>query len=278
MKNITTLITVLTIAAAPIAHAQLVVAAPAMEARQDQKNIFDTLKYAWEQAQWTEKLGTLHTTLTTVQEQLETANQVKQAIGDPAAVIGLIDNGLFSDYLNDSGVLTSLESLNDIMSETMTLADTIQNLFSPIEIGNFTDLEVAFHGSHSFRDRNDPLKPFRTVNNAYTKLEKLLSDANTERSNLNRQIARFNDQLKGAADDAEVQKLVGSLTTAQAALDDLDAVTSTAQHQVELLHVLNENRAAEEKVAAEEIHFERERRAARNSADAIRGFNVWDLK
>lgn len=278
MKNIVSLLAIFTLSAVPIVQAQWVVSAPAMEARQDQKNIFDTLKYAWEQARWAEKLGTLHTTLTTVQEHLETANQVKQAIGDPVAVIGLIDNGLFSQYLEESGVLTSLESLNDIVTETMKISETIQSLFSPIEIADFTDLSAPFHGGLSFRDRNDPLKQFRAVNNAYTKLEKLLSDANGERRNLNRRIARLNDQLKGAKDDSEVQKLVGSLTTAQAALNDLDAVTATAQRQVELLHVLNENRAAEEKVATEEIHFEREREAARKSAEAIRGFNVWEIE
>ncbi len=39
----------------------------------------------------------LHNTLNTVREQLETANLVKQAIGDPVAAIALIDNGLFLD-------------------------------------------------------------------------------------------------------------------------------------------------------------------------------------
>jgi len=50
-------------------YSQVVVAAPGVEARQDQKNIFDALKYAWEQAQWADKLATLHSTLTTVREQ-----------------------------------------------------------------------------------------------------------------------------------------------------------------------------------------------------------------
>ncbi len=52
------------------AHSQFVVAAPGVEARQDYKNVFDALKYAWEQAQWADKLATLHSTLTTVREHL----------------------------------------------------------------------------------------------------------------------------------------------------------------------------------------------------------------
>ena len=115
-----TTIIVTSIAAAlvpPAAQAQLVVAAPGVEARQDIKNIFDQIKYAWEQTQWADKLATLHTTLTTVQQHLETANQVKQAIGDPVAAIALIDNGLFSEYLQDSGIGETLGELIDITRE-----------------------------------------------------------------------------------------------------------------------------------------------------------------
>ena len=115
-----TTIIVTSIAAAlvpPATQAQLVVAAPGVEARQDHKNIFDALKYAWEQTQWADKLATLHSTLTTVQQHLETANLVKQAIGDPVAAIALIDNGLFSEYLQDSGIGETLGELIDITRE-----------------------------------------------------------------------------------------------------------------------------------------------------------------
>ena len=36
---------------------------------------------------------------------------VKQAIGDPVAAIALIDNGLFSDFLQDSGITDTLTDL-----------------------------------------------------------------------------------------------------------------------------------------------------------------------
>ena len=85
---------VVAVSSASYVYPQVVVAAPGVEARQDHKNIFDAVKYVWEQAQWADKLATLHSTLTTVREQLETANLVKQAIGDPVAAIALIDNGL----------------------------------------------------------------------------------------------------------------------------------------------------------------------------------------
>jgi hypothetical protein len=87
------------LAAQPHAYAVLgvgdIVSDPIAEEALIHKNIFDQLKYAWEQTQWADKLATLHNTLTTVRQQLETANLVKQAIGDPVAAIALIDNGLF---------------------------------------------------------------------------------------------------------------------------------------------------------------------------------------
>jgi hypothetical protein len=260
----------LLLAVLPAAHAQLVVSAPAVEAQQAQKNIFDQIKYAWEQSQWADKLATLHSTLTTVREQLETANLVKQAIGDPMAVVGLIDNGLFSEYLADSGIPETLEQLAGIAEEGAALSGTINELFQPIDMSAWENLPSEFQGSFegvaSFRDADDPLERFRAVENAYTRFEEVIGQAQAKRKVLNQQISRLNLQLKTAADDAEVQKLVGSLQGAQSALDDLDHITATAQQQMQMLHVLNENRAAAEAVAAEEISRERNRELAREAA------------
>jgi hypothetical protein len=236
------------------------------------KNIFDQLKYAWEQTQWADKLATLHNTLTTVGQQLETANLVKQAIGDPVAAIALIDNGLFSDFLQDSGITDTLTDLAGIAQEGVQLSATIQELFQPIDMSAWANLSidalVSFEGSASFRDSSDPFKRFRAVENAYSRLEILIGKAQNKRRTLNLQIARLNSQLKNASDDAEVQKLVGSLATAQTALDDIDYVSDSAHRQVEMLHVLNQNRRAEEEVAAEEISRKRNRELARLAAEA----------
>ncbi len=262
----------ITAVSTPIIHAQIVVAAPGVEARQDQKNVFDILKYTWEQAKWAEKLATLHNTLTTVREHLETANMVKQAIGDPVAAIALIDNGVFSGYLEDSGIADTLGELAGIAQEGAKISATVQELFEPINLDSWKNLALdtsrGFDGIASFRDSDDPLKRFRAVENAFSRFEVLLGRAQNKRKVLNRQIARLNTQLKGAQDDAEVQKLAGSLSTAQTALEDLDSMVDTARGQVELLHTLNGNRAQAEEVAAEEISRDRNRELARMAAEA----------
>jgi hypothetical protein len=172
MKNIV-LITTATLLTLPTTHSQIVVAAPGVEARQDQKNLFDILKYSWEQAKWAEKLATLHGTLTTVQDHLETANLVKQAIGDPVAAIALIDNGLFSGYLEDSGIADTLGELAGIAEEAGQISATVQELFEPINIDGWKNLATttgaSFEGIASFRDPEDPLKRFRAVENAFSR-------------------------------------------------------------------------------------------------------------
>jgi hypothetical protein len=228
-------------------------------------------KYAWEQTQWADTLATLHSTLTTVQQHLETANQVKQAIGDPVAAIGLIDNGLFSQYLEESGVTDTLGELVRIAAEGAELSATIGQLFEPIDMSRWKDLSGAtaiFDGAASFRDPSDPLKRFRAVENACSRFEILIGRAQNKRKVLNQQIARLNTQLKSAKDDAEVQKLVGSLATAQSALDDVDYMVNTADHQVEMIHTLNENRKEAEEVAAEDISRQRNRDLAQLAIEA----------
>jgi hypothetical protein len=74
--------------------------------------------------------------------------------------------------------------------------------------------------------------------------------------------------LKNAKDDAEVQKLAGSLQAAEMALIDLDDMVDTAHQQMESLQVLNENRKEQEEVAADEISRERNQELARLAAEA----------
>jgi len=273
-KTLILTISAVIFAALPHAKAVLgvgdIVSDPVAEQALVQKNIFDQIKYAWEQTQWAEKLATLHNTLTTVRQQLETANQVKQAIGDPVAAIALIDNGLFSGYLEDSGIGDTLGELAGIAQEGAEISATVGELFKPINLDSWRRLDEigSFEGIASFRDRSDPLKRFRAVDNAFSRFETLLGRAQNKRKVLNRQIARLTTQLKNAQDDAEVQKLVGSLAAAQTALDDLDGMVDTAHGQVDLLHTLNQNRKEAEEVAAEEISRDRNRELAKMAAEA----------
>ena len=250
------------------ARAQWVVSDPVVEQATMAKNVFDQLKYAWEQTQWAQQLSSLAQTLDTVKSELEVAQQVKQAIGNPAAISGMIQSGLFSSYLRNSGITDTLSDLSNITQQGARQSTAIQQMYRPIDLNAYKRIETPFEGTASFRDEEDPLKQFRAVENAYSNLQEMLQQAQSKRRELNIQIAALNDQLKGAQDDAEVQKLQGSLTTAQTSLKDLDGITDGAEHQVKLLHMLNENRAASEAIAAAEISRARNRESAKMGSDA----------
>ena len=256
------------LAAVTSARAQWVVSDPAVEQATMAKNVFDQLKYAWEQTQWAQQLSSLAQTLDTVKSELEVAQQVKQAIGNPAAISGMIQSGLFSSYLRNSGITDTLSDLSNITQQGARQSTAIQQMYRPIDLNAYKRIETPFEGTASFRDEEDPLKQFRAVENAYSNFQEMLQQAQTKRKELNIQIAALNDQLKSAQDDAEVQKLQGSLTTAQTSLKDLDGIMDGAEHQVRLLHMLNENRAATEAIAAEEISRARNRETAKMGADA----------
>jgi polyhydroxyalkanoate synthesis regulator phasin len=250
------------------ANAQWVVSDPVVEQATVAKNAFDQLKYAWEQTQWAQQLSSLAQTLDTVKSQLEVAQQVKQAIGNPAAISGMIQSGLFSSYLRNSGITDTLSDLSKITQQGAKQSVAIQQMYRPIDMNAYKRIETPFEGTASFRDEGDPLKQFRAVENAYSNFQDMLKQAQSKRKELNIKIAALNDQLKNAQDDAEVQKLQGSLTTAQTSLKDLDGIMDGAEHQVKLLHMLNENRAATEAIAAEEISRARNRESAQMGADA----------
>jgi hypothetical protein len=257
----------LLVAAIP-AKGQWVVSDPVVEQATMAKNAFDQLKYAWEQTQWAQQLTSLAQTLDTVKSQLQVAQQVQQAIGNPASIGGIINNGLFSSYLRNSGITDTLSDLSNITQQGAKQSVAIQEMYQPIDLNAYKNIQTPFEGTASFRDETDPLKQFRAVETAYSNFQDMLQQAQSKRKELNTQIAALNDQLKGAQTDAEVQKLQGSLSTAQSSLKDLDGIMDGADHQVRLLHMLNENRAATEAIAAEEISRARNRESAQMGADA----------
>ena len=177
-------------------------------------------------------------------------------------------NGLFSDFLQNSGIGDTLGELANITQKGAELSTVIHQLFTPIDTSAWTNLSTDFEGIASFRDSSDPLKRFRAIENAYSRFEVFIGRVQNKRKVLNHQIARLNTQLREAKDDAEVQKLVGSLATAQTALDDLDSVSESVGREFQMLHTLNQNRRDEEEVAAEEISRQRNRKTAKLAAEA----------
>src|SRR5258705_12656295 len=208
-----TTIIVTSVAAAlvpPATQAQLVVAAPGVEARQDHKNIFDQLKYAWEQTQWADKLATLHSTLTTVRQDLEIAIMVKNAIGDPIQIVGLLDEMVLGGMLSDSGILDTLNELGGLVQEGGNIAMQLQYLGTPIDLDGWKN--AARGGSfYAFTYNSDPLAKYRAVEFAYQRYNSQLQSSVYRAQYMRGQLNRLQSRLDSASPDAETQKIKGSL-------------------------------------------------------------------
>ena len=72
------------------------------------------------------KLATLHNTLVTVREDLDVAIRVKNAIGDPSQIVGLLDDTLLGGVLSDSGILDTLQELGGLIQEGGNIASQLQ--------------------------------------------------------------------------------------------------------------------------------------------------------
>jgi hypothetical protein len=226
-----------------------IVSDPAAEEALHQKNIFDNLKYAWEQTQWAEQLATLHNTLVTVREDLDVAIRVKNAIGDPSQIVGLLDDTLLGGMLSDSGILDTLQELGGLIQEGGNIASQLQYLLgTPINLDGWKN--AARSGSfNAFTYNADPLARYRAVEFAYQRYNSQLQTSVYRAQYMRSQIRRLQSQLGSASTDAETQKLQGSLTTADAALQDIETSIQLSSEQINVARTLAVNRQDQEREA-----------------------------
>jgi CRISPR/Cas system-associated endoribonuclease Cas2 len=225
-----------------------IVSDPIVEEATTQKNIFDQLKYAWEQAQWAEKLATLHNTLVTVRENLEIAIMVKNAIGDPTQIVGLLDEVLLGGMLSDSGILDTLNELGGLVQEGGNIASQLQYLGTPINLDGWKN--AARGGTfNSFTYNADPLARYRAVEFAYQRYNSQLQSSVYRAQYMRGQINRLQSRLGSASTDAETQKVQGSLITADAALQDIETSIQLSSEQINVARTLAMNRHDQEREA-----------------------------
>jgi hypothetical protein len=238
-----------------------IVSDPIVEEATTQKNIFDQLKYAWEQAQWADKLATLHNTLVTVQQDLQIAIMVKNAIGDPTQIVGLLDEMVLGGMLSDTGILDTLNELGGLVQTGGNIAMQLQYLGTPIDLAGWKN--AARGGSfYAFTYNADPLAKYRAVEFAYQRYNSQLQSSVYRAQYMRGQLNRLQSRLNSASTDAEVQKVKGSLTTADAALQDIETAIKLSADQVQVARMLAMNRQDQEReayrAAVDEMNHETE--------------------
>ena len=232
----------------PSAHSQWVVADPGTHAGLATKNIFDQIKYAWEQAQWAEKLATLHDTLTTVRENLQTLILVKTAIGDPSQIPAILDELALDGALSESGIFSTLNEIGGLVREGGLIAMQLEYLAQPVDLDGWKN---AARGGNFYAYSNpaDPLARYRATQMAFARYNSRLQGSTYRAQYMRGQLSRLNTRLGSSATDAETQKLQSSLIIADSALSNIEIQIQHDAEQIEIAHTMSESRSAEEREA-----------------------------
>jgi hypothetical protein len=250
MKKVITAAAVGSVVASTQTHAVLgvgdIVSDPIVEEATVQKNIFDQIKYAWEQTQWADKLATLHNTLTTVRENLEVAIRVKNAIGDPSQIVGLLDDALLDGALSESGIVQTFQELGGLVAEGAAVGSELKILLGePISLDAW--MNAGRNGGFRALTYNpDPLAKYRAVEYAYQRYNTQLQISSARAQQMRAQIRALQARLGTATTDAETQKIQGSLISADAALEDLEGSIRLSSDQINIARTLAENRRDQE--------------------------------
>jgi hypothetical protein len=208
----------------------------------------DTAKWSWEQVQWAEKLATLHDTLTTVRENLQTLILVKTAIGDPAAIPAILDELMLDGALSESGIFQIVNEIGGIVREGGLIALQLQYLAEPVDLDG---MKAAARGGNFWAYRNpaDPLMRYRATQMAFERYNARLQGSAYRARYMRSQLSTLNSRLGSSSTDAETQKLQSSLIIADSALQNIEIQIQHDAEQVELAHTMAESRAGEEQEA-----------------------------
>lgn len=201
----------------PSVNANLAVFDGAAQAERQAKRVEDA-------ANWAESIGRLNDQLDEAKKYVELTGKMKDALGDPTQIAGLIDSELLGGELGNAGIGELLSEASDLASGAQDLSDNSKELFSPIDFRN--PLDASGFDSH------DPYKKFEAFRSTFANFEKVSKDVQGRRNTLKQEASRLQTQLKTASTDAEVQKLQGQIQVNNAALAALDQEQKQATDQV----------------------------------------------
>ena len=208
----------------------------------------DTAKWTWERGEWATKLATLADTLTTVRENLQTLILVKTAIGDPASIPAILDELALDGMLSESGILTTINDLGQIVRESGIIAMQLDYLAQPVDLNGWKN--AARGGNfYAYTYNADPLAKYRATTLAFERYNARLQGSAYRAQYMRGQLSRLQGRLNTSTTDAEVQKVKGSIETADAALQNIEIQIQHEGDQVELARTMAENRADEERAA-----------------------------
>jgi conjugal transfer/entry exclusion protein len=209
---------------------------------------------------WAQQIEGLNRQLRELQQQLEVQRRILDVLGNPT------DAGA-QMILREFGADELARSFSETMHEVRRLSSAVASLERTAD-GLYSRLENRTILGRSFNRQESSYRRYAAVERQTDNLAAVQS-AVTERSNaLQRDLADTLDRLKGAATQAEVDKLQAKVAAINGQLAHLDSQREDELRKLLAAQVANENQAAKERQDLLERQLAEER-------DSTAALNAW---
>jgi hypothetical protein len=222
----------LSLSAAPLVTAQVVVIDPTAIAHNQANHIVDLAKYV-------EMVNNQLKQITTMTQELQQVTAYVKAFGDPSSLLNITGANQLISSLKQTGVGETISQLQQAANGFQALQYTGNGLYTNLGSTFTTPGAVRLPRAEEF------YRKYGAIQQSSQNFQGVTNDVLARRANLRNQIASTTSQLQAATTDAETQKLTGVLVGYNAELATVDHEIDSAAGQV--LTQDAENRADKER-------------------------------
>ena len=222
----------LSLSAAPLVTAQVVVIDPTAIAHNQANHIVDLAKYV-------QMVNNQLKQITTMTRELQQVTAYVKAFGDPSSLLNITGANQLISSLKQTGVGETIGQLQQAANGIQAVQYTANGLY--------TNLGSTFTtpGGVQLPRAEELYRKYGAIQQSSQNFQGVTNDVLARRGNLRNQIASTTTQLQAATTDAETQKLTGVLVGYNAELATVDHEIDNAAGQV--LTQDAENRADKER-------------------------------
>jgi hypothetical protein len=250
---------VISLFAAPLLPAQVVVIDPTAIAHNQANHIVDLAKYV-------EMVNNQLKQITTMTQELQQVTAYVKAFGDPSSLLNITGANQLIGSLKQTGVGQTIGQLQQTANGIQALHYTANGLYSNLGTTFTTP------GGAQVPRLKQLYRKYGAIQQSSQNFQGVTNDVLTRRANLRNHIASTTSQLQAATTDAETQKLTGVLVGYNAELATVDHEIDNATGQVMTQDA--ENRADKER----EDQARREERQAQVEESFRRYGEVFQLE
>jgi len=249
----------LSLSAAPLVTAQVVVIDPTAIAHNQANHIVDLAKYV-------EMVNNQLKQITTMTQELQQVTAYVKAFGDPSSLLNITGANQLISSLKQTGVGATIGQLQQAANGIQAVQYTANGLYRNLG-STFTT-----PGGVRLPRAEELYRKYGAIQQSSQNFQGVTTDVLARRANLRNQIASTTTQLQAATTDAETQKLTGVLVGYNAELATVDHEIDNAAGQV--LTQDAENRADKER----DDQARREERQAQTEESFRRYGEVFQLE